>query len=60
MKDKITVAIMFITFLLMVVGLFAQRSPVDLRDSTETKSNVIIIRCDCTCDTIPKIDSLPI
>ena len=42
------------------LGVQAQRSLVDLRDSTSTKSKVIIIRCDCSCDTIPKIDSLPI
>ena len=40
------------------------RSPVDLRDPNEAKpSLIIIIECDCICDTIPTPiikDSIPI
>ena len=44
-----------------VVGVIkAQKSLVDLRDSTSTKNAVIIISCDCSCDTTKTTkDSIP-
>jgi hypothetical protein len=45
---------------LLCLTMCSQRSPVDLRDSNDVKSNVIIIKCDCTCDTVPKMDTIPI
>ena len=60
MKHKITLGIIILTFMLMVIGMFGQKSPVDLRDSTNnTPSVIFIIDCDCSCDTIPKIDTIP-
>ena len=36
----------------------AQQSTIDLRDSTSTRSQVIVIRCECECDSIQKSDTL--
>ena len=61
-KLFIIMSIMFST--MIVVGQTKKpiRSLVDLRDSTNTKSNVIIINCDCKCDTVPKTksDTIPV
>jgi len=58
---NITRLVIFIILLVILFVCTGQRSPVDLRDSTEiNKPNVIIVECDCTCDTIPKIDTIPI
>ena len=52
--------LVFILLLSIMTTSSGQRSLVDLRDSTNVKRHVIIISCECSCDTIPKIDSLPI
>ena len=55
----------FLIGLLIVLFLTtSQRSPVDLRDSTAKSSLIIIIECECSCDTLPesnpKLDSIVI
>jgi hypothetical protein len=49
------------TLVLLFLLFSSQRSPVDLRDSTEiNRIRVIIVECECTCDTIPNIDTIPL
>lgn len=65
MRRFVIVLIMclFVIFLFTSQSNKIIRSPVDLRDSTNTTPSVIIVECDCVCDSIPVYiprDSVPI